>query len=437
MLTPEQIFCKYDVNGDGVLQKEEFARVVDDLFGVLREEDIKALLDSVDADGSGEVGLVELKAFLRMCSTETKTLHTKSALIIIDVQNDFISGTLANADPTTTDIVLLINQLRSSMDVVVVSQDWHPHDHCSFVESANDGATPIVTPAAPYDPFALVTLAADADRPEHVQCVFARHAVQGTWGAENHADLVVSPTDGRIYKGQKPNIDSYSAFYDNMKLNDCGLLGYLEEQGVTHCYCVGLVFDICVKSTALHGAEAGFQMYVVEDACRPLNPSEVESTKAQLAAAGVKLTSAAEAAERARATKGQEVSLAEYVAMANGMKAATRIEKESAASPLARTPATQRLPAEASPPPPAPLQAVPPLDEYMKQHIPGIESEIDQFLIALLTTRPENPTKYMAEYFSKRTVEAPAASDASPSGHSHMPFTHAMTGIGAVPLAPP
>ena len=152
--------------------------------------------------------------------------------------------------------------------------------------------------------------------------------------------------------------------------------------------------------------------YVVEDACRPLNRSEVESTKAQLAAAGVKLISAADAADLARATKGKEVSLAEFVAMANGMKAATKIEKKSSASPLARTPATQRLPAEASPPPSAPSQAVPPLDEYMKQHIPGIEAEIDQFLIALLTTRPENSTQFMADYFSQRTGAAPAASGA-------------------------
>ena len=337
-ISPESVFAKYDVNGDGVLQTDEWNRVVSDLSGgqAMTEEQSKALMEVVDSDQNGTVGLVELKSFMRMWRTPTKTMRTKSALIIIDVQNDFISGTLGNSDPTTKSIVPLINELREAMDVVVVSYDWHPHDHCSFVESANAGATPIKSPPNPYDPFTLVTLEADATRPEHQQLVYARHCVQGSWGSECHPDLVVKESDGKIYKGQKPNIDSYSAFYDNLKVNDCGLRALLEAEGVTHCYCVGLCFDICVKCTALHGAELGFQVVVVEDACRPLMLSEVAPTKAAFAAAGVKVASTAEAIAMAKATQGKELSLAEYVAMAQSMKGAQKLSNVTIDQPEAR-----------------------------------------------------------------------------------------------------
>lgn len=267
-LDPEAVFKEYDADGNGVLSKDEFSRMADNLLGVMPDEQKQALMEAVDSDKSGTVGLCELIAFLRMWKMPSNKIKVKTALLVIDVQNDFISGTLANSDPTTKGIVPLINQLRDAMDVVVISYDWHPQDHCSFVESANSGATAITGSSGPYEKMTMVKLSGDADRPEHEQLIYARHCVQGTWGSECHKDLTVKPTDGKIYKGLKHNIDSYSAFYDNMKINDCGLRAMLEEQGVTHVFCTGLCFDICVRSTALHGAEAGFQMFVVEDACR-------------------------------------------------------------------------------------------------------------------------------------------------------------------------
>ena len=86
---------------------------------------------------------------------------------------------------------------------------------------------------------------------------------------------------GHVYKGQKANIDSYSAFFDNCKANDTGLTKQLEDAGVTDVYCCGLVFDICVKSSALHGAENGFRVSVIEDACKPLNETEAGAVQAK------------------------------------------------------------------------------------------------------------------------------------------------------------
>mmetsp|Transcript_5684 Transcript_5684/g.15107 ORF Transcript_5684/g.15107 Transcript_5684/m.15107 type:complete len:390 (-) Transcript_5684:465-1634(-) len=334
--TPKEIFAKYDLDGNGVLSKSEFSRLVPDLIGAMTEEQTQKLMEVIDMDNSGDVGVVELNAFMRMWESPTKTIKTKSALLIIDVQNDFISGTLANPDPSTSDIVPVINGMRDAMDVVIISYDWHPHEHCSFVESANSGSTDIVTPSKPFDPFTMVTLRADADRKEHQQLVFGRHCVQDTWGAECHKDLIVAPTDGKIYKGKKGNIDSFSAFYDNMKINDCGLLAMLEEQGVTHLYVTGLCFDICVMSTALHGAEAGFVTYVVEDACRPLFQHEVVPTKEKLKAAGVSVISSDEAVRLARSTAGKELSIEDYMTAAQGMKGAVKLAKQDSDNPQAR-----------------------------------------------------------------------------------------------------
>merc|ERR1719215_463291 len=120
------------------------------------------------------------------------------------------------------------------------------------------------------------------DRAEHKQMLYPRHAVQGTEGSECHKDLVWKDEDGWICKGTKPNIDSYSAFFDNCKANDTGLTAMLEKAGVTDVYCCGLVTDICVQATALHGAEAGFLVAVIEDATKPLSADNLPTTKATL-----------------------------------------------------------------------------------------------------------------------------------------------------------
>ena len=257
-----QVFSKYDIDGDGVLSKEEFTTFVKEALGSYSDEQAAALLNVIDSDNSGTVGMCELQAFLRCYSPGASSVKTKSALIIIDVQNDFISGTLANPDHAET-LVPKINGIRDYFDMVVISYDWHPFTHCSFVESANEGKVDLAddSPAKPeggYPPFSMVKLAGDADRAAHEQALYPRHGVQDTWGAETHKDLVVKESDGKVFKGSKPNIDSYSAFFDNCKANDTGLTAMLEANGITHVYACGLVTDICVKSTALHGAEAGF-----------------------------------------------------------------------------------------------------------------------------------------------------------------------------------
>lgn len=165
-----EIMKTYDVNGDGVLQADEFQQyVADRVF----HEDFDAIMALVDKDGDGVINITELRAFLRSYHPN-KGVEVRSALVMVDVQNDFISGTLANPYDGEK-IIPIINEIRDAFDIVVVSLDWHPHDHCSFVESANDGKVSLVgTEKSPFKPFTMVTLAADAERPAHKQVRFCQ-----------------------------------------------------------------------------------------------------------------------------------------------------------------------------------------------------------------------------------------------------------------------
>eukprot|EP00435_Cladocopium_sp_Y103_P043698 s1988_g12.t1 len=318
------IFQQYDANGNGQLETAELAAFLRDAFPGkdLSNKQVDDFMKEFDADKSGTIGLNELHAFLRFYDSSSKTIRRKTALLVIDVQNDFISGTLAVQK--SEGIVPTINQMRDQFDCVVISYDWHPHEHCSFVESANAGKVPLkeTQSVGKLKAFSQVTLLGDADRAEHPQMLYPRHAVQNTWGSECHKDLVVKPEDMSVYKGKKANIDSYSAFFDNCKANDTGLTKQLEDAGVTDVYCCGLVFDICV----------------IEDACKPLSESEVLPTKKVLNEAGVRvLTSAQAVAEVKQIKAAGSMALGDFIQQVAQHKNAAMLHKAGASLPIHRT----------------------------------------------------------------------------------------------------
>ena len=170
----------------------------------------------------------------------------------------------------------MINKMRAAhpWDSIIISMDWHPEGHCSFFEVVTAGNSPV--PLHPsQDPeeakhasvFSTVTLVAPDGTSAMRQTLWPQHCVQDTWGSQNHADLDVTESDIIVQKGTNPGVDSYSAFYDNQKLNQTSLLGKLRELGMTHVFVTGLALDVCVAFTALHAAEEGFVTYVVSDAC--------------------------------------------------------------------------------------------------------------------------------------------------------------------------
>jgi nicotinamidase/pyrazinamidase len=192
-------------------------------------------------------------------------------LIVIDVQNDFCpDGALAV--PKGDEVVSVINRLAQRFDNVVLTQDWHPRGHASFA-SSHPGKKPFETIDLSYG----------------TQVLWPDHCVQGTPGAAFHPGLDVTKAQLVIRKGFHRDIDSYSGFVEADRKTSTGLAGYLRERGFTSLFVCGLATDFCVAWTALDGRAAGFEVGVIEDACRAIDlKGSLKRAWAEMAAAGVK-----------------------------------------------------------------------------------------------------------------------------------------------------
>lgn len=184
---------------------------------------------------------------------EPRQATGKSALIIVDMQYDFMPGG-ALATSGGDELPALINALQDKFDLVVATQDWHPPGHGSFASSH-----PGHKPGEVIDLNGLE------------QILWPDHAVQGTHGAELVADLDQERIAYIVQKGTDPGVDSYSGFFDNGHRVDTGLDAYLESQGVTMVSVVGLALDYCVKYTALDAAREGYDTTLIADASRAVN----------------------------------------------------------------------------------------------------------------------------------------------------------------------
>jgi len=195
-----------------------------------------------------------------------------TALLVIDVQNDFCAGG-ALAVPDGAAVVPAINAMLPDYPVRVFTQDWHPPRHSSFA-SEHPGRAPLEVIEMPYGP----------------QVLWPDHCVQGTAGAEFHPDLNTDPADLILRKGFRRAVDSYSAFFENDHVTPTGLEGYLRARGVTRVVCVGLATDFCVNFSALDAAQLGFETVVETAACRGIDAdgSLAAATRA-MKAAGVTL----------------------------------------------------------------------------------------------------------------------------------------------------
>lgn len=197
------------------------------------------------------------------------------ALIIIDIQNDFVAGGTLEV-PNGEQIVPLVNQLAEAFDLVVATQDWHPPTHKSFASNH-----------AAKKPFEKVTLGGLE------QVLWPDHCMQGTSGAEFHPQLQMHRVEAIFRKGMDPEIDSYSGFYDNGRQKTTGLAGYLKERKVETVYVCGLAGDYCVFYTALDALKEGFETIVIEDATRAIDPGGFEKAKNDIRKTGGKILDSA------------------------------------------------------------------------------------------------------------------------------------------------
>ena len=195
-----------------------------------------------------------------------------NALVMVDVQNDFISGSLAV--PNGRDIVPVLNKIQNDFDLVVATQDWHPHDHKSFAAN-NEGKS--------------IGDIIDLNGTQYF--LWPEHCVQMTTGAQIAPRLDVRKVAAIFRKGMNKMVDSYSAFCDNDRETDTYLAHYLRSAGVVDVFIAGLATDYCVKFTALDAVERGFNVKLVVDACRGVNvnPGDVDAALKEMESCGIEL----------------------------------------------------------------------------------------------------------------------------------------------------
>jgi len=197
-------------------------------------------------------------------------MNPHTALLVVDVQYGFMPGgglPVAGGDA----IVPVINRIAPRFANVVLTQDWHPADHVSFAAN-HPGRQPFDTLRLPYGE----------------QVLWPTHCVQGTRDAALHDGLRVDHAQLIIRKGFRREIDSYSAFVEADRRTTTGLAAYLQARGITTLYLGGLATDYCVAWSALDARAAGFQVTVIEDACRAIDlDGSLARAWADMAAAGV------------------------------------------------------------------------------------------------------------------------------------------------------
>ena len=180
-----------------------------------------------------------------------------SALIIIDMQNDFChGGALAVKDGEK--LVEPINNAQEKFDNIILTQDWHPKEHSSF--ASNNSAKVYSNIEMDYGS----------------QILWPDHCIQGSIGANFHKNLNTNNSNLILRKGCNPKIDSYSAFFENDKSTTTGLEGYLVKKEIKRLYLCGLAFDYCVFYSALDGINLGFDVFVFQDLTKAINLNNSE-----------------------------------------------------------------------------------------------------------------------------------------------------------------
>lgn len=201
---------------------------------------------------------------------ETIELDENDALLVIDLQADFMpGGALAVGEGDA--VVPLANALVRRFAQVVVTQDWHPRGHASF--ASTHAAAPFATKRLDYGE----------------QTLWPDHCVQGTAGAALHPELAVDDAFLILRKGMHKGVDSYSAFVEADGRTTTGLAALLAARGTKRVFCCGLATDFCVAFSALDARTEGFDAFVVEDACRAIDAGgSLQAAWARMNAAGVR-----------------------------------------------------------------------------------------------------------------------------------------------------
>ncbi len=175
-------------------------------------------------------------------------LAPHDALLVIDMQNDFLVEGAPLQVHAGFELIPGINALAARFPHVLLTQDWHPARHISFASThSRQPFTDSID--APYGP----------------QALWPDHCLQGTSGADIHPGLHLPQAELILRKGFRTGVDSYSAFFENDRTTATGLAAYLRERSLTRLFFVGVALDFCVGHSATAAARLGFESFVVDD----------------------------------------------------------------------------------------------------------------------------------------------------------------------------
>ncbi|XP_056648040.1 nicotinamidase [Diorhabda carinulata] len=283
-------FTAFDKNCDNKLDLEEFRILCQALFRnnkgetyELKENELRDVFRIFDVNTDQ---YIDRQEFTFCWHNWIKIIvRPISAILIIDVQNDFICGTLdirnCPAKQNAEEILQPINNILETIefDAIFYSYDWHPSDHVSFIDNINLRKLHQSSPITDPEKVQLYDSVVFEGDPPITQRMWPRHCVQNTWGSELHKDLKVAENAIKIYKGTNPEVDSYSAFWDNSKLTDTKLAEQLKVRNITDVYVCGVAYDVCVGATAIDAISSGFRTILLDDCCRGVDLLDIEKTK--------------------------------------------------------------------------------------------------------------------------------------------------------------
>jgi len=263
---------------DQAVKSDEIKKVLSEQLGSdVSEKQYLDLLYLVENDGSKGVPMKDIALWYFCRVKQANRIGTRrSALLIIDVQYDFLppSGSLAVTDGQA--VIPVINKLRQRVkfDLIAHSQDWHPSDHISFAVNHKDDPK-----AKLFTPYQLPN--------GSMQMMWPAHCIQGSDGAKFHKDLLLLPSDKIVKKGLNKDVDSYSGFFDNDHKKQTEMAGLLKSNDITDVWVVGLAYDYCVGYSALDALGEGHRVSVIEDATRGVTPDSIKVMKEKLVASGI------------------------------------------------------------------------------------------------------------------------------------------------------
>uniref|UniRef100_A0A1B6M159 nicotinamidase n=1 Tax=Graphocephala atropunctata TaxID=36148 RepID=A0A1B6M159_9HEMI len=282
-------FTAFDKDGDGFLNLKEFECICRAIFrsdrGKIYSLEPEQLQEVFDIFDQNKDGLLDREEFVYCWNNWIKTIvRPVSVFLIVDVQNDFISGTLnisnCSAQQNGLEVVDPINRLLETVtfDAVFYSLDWHPSDHVSFIDNLPQRVLHPSSPVSAENAKVYDTVTFEGP-PMMKQRLWPRHCVQDSWGAELHKDLKIVENAIKIYKGTNSEVDSYSVFWDNKKLTRTSLSNQLADKNATDIYVCGLAYDVCVGATAADALSIGYRTILLDDCCRGVDVEDIDKTR--------------------------------------------------------------------------------------------------------------------------------------------------------------